>query len=202
MTDLAQLIASAGYCKACATMRRVAPCHKCGADLIEPHPAWEEPAIPDVEPIRRLAREVGYAIGVHGSQERDLDLIAAPWTEEAVSAEELADHIARGINGRVLYPSPKPLGRWACNIQIDGWFKLIDLSVSPGGVHSTDTPTKAMLAAIEQHRALTSADDIDSIDPTGACIACAGSGLIALGNGQYDECSCALQAQQETSEDE
>ena len=179
-----QLIASAGYCKACATMRRVAPCHKCGADLIEPHPAWDEPAIPDVEPIRRLAREVGYAIGVHGSQERDLDLIAAPWTEEAVSAEELADHIARGINGRVLYPSPKPLGRWACNIQIDGWFKLIDLSVSPGGVHSTDTPTKAMLAAIERHRTLIAAPE---------------QSLQRL----LDEMSSrALQAQQETSEDE
>lgn len=145
----------AGYCKACSTMRALAPCHKCGADLIEPHPAWEEPAIPNVAPIRRLAREVGYAIGVHGSQERDLDLIAAPWTEAAVSAEELADHIAKGINGRVLAPEDRPLGRWSCNIQIDGWFKLIDLSVSPGGVASTDTPTKAMLTAIEQHRALT-----------------------------------------------
>lgn len=195
MTDLAQLIASAGYCKACATMRRVAPCHKCGADLIEPHPAWEEPAIPDVEPIRRLAREVGYAIGVHGSQERDLDLIAAPWTEEAVSAEELADHIARGINGRVLSPSPKPLGRWACNIQIDGWFKLIDLSVSPGGVASTDTPTKAMLAAIEQHRAL------NPFNPASLSAAIADA---ERGSQRFlDEMSVrALQAQQETSEDE
>lgn len=173
MTDLAQLIGRAGYCKSCATMRRRPPCHKCGADLIEPHPAWEEPAIPDVEPIRRLAREVGYAIGVHGSQERDLDLIAAPWTEEAVSAEELAEHIARGINGRVLAPGPKPLGRWACNIAIDGWFKLIDLSVSPGGVVSTDTLSRAVAAA-------------------------------ECGSQRFlDEMSApALQAQQETSEDE
>ena len=131
-----------------------------------PHPAWEEPAIPDIAPIRLLAREVGYAIGVHGSQERDLDLIAAPWTEAAVSAEELANHIAKGINGRVLAPEDRPLGRWSCNIQIDGWFKLIDLSVSPVGVASTDTPTKAMLAAIEQHRALTrSAPDAPSPPP-------------------------------------
>jgi hypothetical protein len=125
-------------------MRSVAPCHKCGAELIAPHPKWEEPAIPDVEPIRRLAREVGYAIGVHGSQERDLDLIAAPWTEAAVSAEELADHIAQGINGRVLAPGPKPLGRWACNVAIDGWFKLIDLSVAPRGIASADTPASEL----------------------------------------------------------
>ena len=122
---------TAGYCKACATMRRVAPCHKCGGDLIEPHPDWDEPPIPDVEPIRRLAREVGYAVGVHGTLERDLDLIAAPWAEGAVSAQDLADHIAKGVNGRVLSVSVKPLGRWACNIAINGWFKLIDLSVCP-----------------------------------------------------------------------
>jgi hypothetical protein len=35
------------------------------------------------------AREVGYALAVHGSLGRDLDLIAVPWAEEAVSAEEL-----------------------------------------------------------------------------------------------------------------
>lgn len=137
----------AGYCKACATMRSVAPCHKCGGDLKEPHPSWGEPVIPDVEPIRRLAREVGYAIGVHGSQERDLDLIAAPWAENAVSAQELADHIAQGINGRVLAPEHKPLGRWSCNIQIDGWFKLIDLSVAPRGVAQGDSLSLAIAGA-------------------------------------------------------
>ncbi|HEY9219576.1 MAG TPA: hypothetical protein VIO94_16125 [Phenylobacterium sp.] len=86
-----------------------------------------------MEPIRSLAREVGYAIGVHGSLERDLDLIAAPWREDAVTATQLAEHIAAGINGRVLAPEHRPLGRWSCNIQIDGWFKLIDLSVAPAG---------------------------------------------------------------------
>lgn len=121
----------AGYCKHCATARRAGPCHKCGGKLKPMHPSWDEPPIPAVEPIRSLAREVGYAIGVHGSLERDLDLIAAPWREDAVTATQLAEHIAAGINGRVLAPEEKPLGRWSCNIQIDGWFKLIDLSVAP-----------------------------------------------------------------------
>lgn len=136
----------AGYCKACATLRAVAPCLKCGSDLFDPHPDWDEPRIPDVETIRQLAREVGYAVGVHGSQERDLDLIAAPWTDDAVSAEALAEHIASGLNGSVISKSAKPLGRWSCNIQIDGWFKLIDLSVSPA-VHDT---LSAAIAAGEQ----------------------------------------------------
>ncbi len=121
----------AGYCKPCGTMRAAGPCHKCGAELKPPHPDWEEPPVPDVAPIRALAREVGYAIGEHGSKERDLDLIAAPWTADAVSPQALADHIAGGINGRVLAPEQKPAGRWSCNIQIDGWFKIIDLSVLP-----------------------------------------------------------------------
>jgi hypothetical protein len=29
--------------------------------------------------LRRVAREYGYELGLHGSMTRDLDLIAAPW---------------------------------------------------------------------------------------------------------------------------
>lgn len=43
--------------------------------------------------LREAAREVGYALGVHGSLARDIDLIACPWTSEAVSAFELAKAI-------------------------------------------------------------------------------------------------------------
>jgi len=32
-------------------------------------------------------RDCGYAIAPHGSLARDLDVIAVPWTEDAVSAE-------------------------------------------------------------------------------------------------------------------
>jgi hypothetical protein len=119
------------HCAACNSPRTGDACRKCGAPLRDPHPDWEWPSLPDIDAIRALAREVGYAIGVHGTLERDLDLIAVPWSEDAVSAPELAEHIARGINGSVLAPEEKPLGRRSCNIQIDGWFRLIDLSVAP-----------------------------------------------------------------------
>lgn len=46
-----------------------------------------------IDPIRARARELGYAIGVHGSLARDIDLIAAPWTDEAVEARELAEAV-------------------------------------------------------------------------------------------------------------
>jgi hypothetical protein len=85
-----------------------------------------------------LAREVGYAIGVHGSLQNDLDLIAAPWTEEAVSPKELIEHLCKALvfndqPARVVgdFHERKPHGRLAVSIQLNGWFKTIDLSVCP-----------------------------------------------------------------------
>jgi hypothetical protein len=123
----------AWFCKACNSPRAIAPCQKCNGALQASADGWEWPDLPDIDRIRALAREVGYGIGVHGSLERDLDLIAIPWTEGAVSPPELAAHIARGLPGRVLDDAnqDKPSGRWSCNISPDGWFKMIDLSVMP-----------------------------------------------------------------------
>lgn len=121
------------YCRQCACERKQAVCQKCGGECFTPSIDWEEPRLPDIEKIRALAKEIGYAIGVHGTLERDLDVIAAPWTEEALKYNwrEVMDHIAKGMNGRVVEASWKPLGRRACTILIDGWYKDIDLSVCP-----------------------------------------------------------------------
>lgn len=45
--------------------------------------AWMVPRLTEV------ARDCGYALGVHGSMHRDLDLIAVPWVDEAKSADDL-----------------------------------------------------------------------------------------------------------------
>lgn len=123
----------AGYCRRCGTARKANPCQKCGFGLEALRADHEEPRLPDVGRVRALAREVGYGIGLHGTMERDLDLIAVPWVQEAVSAPELAAHIAVGLNAFILNDKvqDKPCGRWSCSIQIDGWFKVIDLSVMP-----------------------------------------------------------------------
>jgi hypothetical protein len=42
-----------------------------------------------IEPLRDVARQLGYAIGVHGTLRRDIDLIACPWTSAAVPARTL-----------------------------------------------------------------------------------------------------------------
>lgn len=100
-----------------------------------PAPGWEDPKLPDIRLIWKLAREVGYAVGVHGSLKRDFDLIAAPWTDEAVNNAALVKHLCAGLNARMVAgPEYKPLGRVAVTLQIDGWYKPIDLSIMPKGV--------------------------------------------------------------------
>jgi len=41
----------------------------------------------------------GYAIAIHGSLARDLDLIAVPWTEEAIDEFDLVKLIAKTLGG-------------------------------------------------------------------------------------------------------
>jgi len=90
--------------------------------------------------IRAYSRKKGYAIGVHGSLKRDLDLIAAPWIDRAISPRELMTGIMKLVGG---YPSGhpetiKPCGRLAYPIMLPGtmvqgkWIRgYIDLSVMP-----------------------------------------------------------------------
>lgn len=98
--------------------------------------------------LMKAGREVGYAIAVHGSLARDLDLVAIPWTEEAVSAERLVLHLAAAVDGRFRnggrnkadgtwemvhgsVPAVKPHGRlaWSMHIGHDGLY--LDVSVMP-----------------------------------------------------------------------
>jgi len=96
--------------------------------------------------IRKVARECGYAIGYHGSGNRDLDVIAAPWVEGAVSAEVLIGVIREAVNGYIVnyeevevgdevYRNPvhRPHGRIAWSIHIGRLSKgrYIDISVFP-----------------------------------------------------------------------
>ena len=102
---------------------------------------------PFIGAVRHVARQHGYAIGVHGSMARDLDLIAIPWTVDAVSATALVDAICEALNlterrantyadpdgPRVMpNPEPKPWGRlgWSLDGCPPDW-RYVDLSVAP-----------------------------------------------------------------------
>lgn len=56
-------------------------------------------------PLREIAWDHGYALCVHGTIRRDIDLVAVPWIEWATSAEALieafAEEIARYVDPRV-----------------------------------------------------------------------------------------------------
>lgn len=92
--------------------------------------------------IRDVARGMGYAVGLHGSLQRDFDLIACPWCEEAKSAEELVEAIRCAIGGACAPIetsfNEKPHGRRAWTIYFTGkaaqeqsTTPIIDLSVMP-----------------------------------------------------------------------
>lgn len=62
-----------------------------------------------IEPLRAVAREYGYALAVHGSLVRDIDLIACPWVRDAKPAHELAEAIrvkAAELNGGIAFCLP------------------------------------------------------------------------------------------------
>lgn len=59
-----------------------------------------------IEPLRERARELGYALGVHGSLKRDIDLIAAPWTEDAEHPFILARELRKVAEVVVGYAEP------------------------------------------------------------------------------------------------
>jgi hypothetical protein len=102
-------------------------------------------------PMRRAAKDAGYAITIHGSLNRDIDLVAVPWREHNVADPEfLVMSIcgaARGVTGRCNFMSsrdqegngtmvkwtPKPHGRVATTLLV--WCGQnsadIDLSIMP-----------------------------------------------------------------------
>lgn len=87
--------------------------------------------------IRKLAWEEGYAIGLHGSFTRDLDLIAVPWADKACDPEHLVRRICAveflGLREHPKGPGDKPHGRRAWTLLFKEFSdpRFIDLSIMP-----------------------------------------------------------------------
>lgn len=101
--------------------------------------------------LREVARRHGYALAVHGSLERDIDIIAAPWREGATDAVGLVSDLYRVCEavfgyatwsggwteretfsppeGSLPNPTKKPHGRLAWTIHVGSTY--FDLSVMP-----------------------------------------------------------------------
>ncbi len=93
--------------------------------------------------LRATAREVGYALAVHGSLERDFDIVAVPWTETAGSPTELVEGLCKTCRAATGWGywhnaqkfTAKPHGRLAVTIVASAEVQ-IDLSIMPRTPHS------------------------------------------------------------------
>lgn len=99
-----------------------------------------------LQDLRLAARGAGYALAVHGSRARDIDLLAAPWTTQAVDKDKLLDRLLGALDAKLgrsfVYTTKvrgkqlrnwaeKPHGRQAIIIHLPGMCPEIDLSVMP-----------------------------------------------------------------------
>jgi hypothetical protein len=108
-----------------------------------------------IAPLRAVARAHGYALAVHGSLARDIDLIAVPWRPAVTAPAAFVEVIratAEDITGYTAFikndpradprdftrrsPEPKFHGRLAWSIYVKGrhpggFETYIDLSVMP-----------------------------------------------------------------------
>lgn len=102
--------------------------------------------------LREVARRNGYALAVHGSLERDIDLLAAPWVDGATAAADVVRDLYAACKailgfvtgpggwteqqtfeppiGSLPNPDRKPHGRLGWSILLSGG-PYIDLSVMP-----------------------------------------------------------------------
>lgn len=119
-----------------------------------------------IGPLREKAAELGYALGVHGTLKRDIDLIACPWVTEAVDARTLAESllaVAAEHNGGLAFlkpleddgyfwagcPGGKPHGRLCWSIHLGGG-PYIDLSVMPRAGDCLYETTEEIVRAREE----------------------------------------------------
>ncbi len=84
--------------------------------------------------LRAAALSKGWALGIHGSLASDMDIMAMPWTDDAVPVEELIDALwncFEGMNMPQDMQKPykgKPFGRLVYTIPVWADF-YIDLSI-------------------------------------------------------------------------
>ncbi len=82
--------------------------------------------------MRDIARTYGYALAIHGSVMRDLDVVAVPWTEDVSEPQELVDAFAKAIAFQHVDEKPevKLHGRMVWTLAFPGTC-FVDLSIMP-----------------------------------------------------------------------
>jgi hypothetical protein len=97
--------------------------------------------LPEFPKMVQVARKLGYAIAIHGTQTRDIDIIAVPWIKNAKAPRTLIKAICGcgKFEGHFVVekhnwkPTQKPHGRLAYVIYVAGKNTYIDLSIMKRG---------------------------------------------------------------------
>lgn len=81
--------------------------------------------------LLEIAQECGYNLALHGSMQRDFDMVAIPWVQNCTTPIVLIAELAKWLHGKIEEPSfnkEKPHGRepWVIHIE-EG--KYLDISV-------------------------------------------------------------------------
>ncbi len=85
--------------------------------------------------MRPIAYEAGYTLAVHGSLKSDMDIVAIPWTSEAVSADDLIKRFVEELKFMDLTEekesrSARPHGRLCVLLAWDAGLAF-DISIMP-----------------------------------------------------------------------
>lgn len=102
--------------------------------LAKPKPSFAPVYAAAIYPeLAAIAREHGYALSVHGSLQRDFDVVAIPWAELVSDPQVVVDDITSRFAVRVIGEQPgiKNHGRIAYTISIGHGQCSIDLSFMP-----------------------------------------------------------------------
>lgn len=82
--------------------------------------------------LATLAKKCGYALAVHGSLQRDFDLIAIPWIDKPKPPEKLIAAIAKYFAlSQIGTVTQKPHGRTAYTLSIGFGHCALDLQFMP-----------------------------------------------------------------------
>ena len=82
--------------------------------------------------LAELTRSFGWALAIHGSMQRDFDLICIPWTDTAGDPVQVINAITEKFALRLVGDGVcKPYGRVAYTLIFGSWGTSLDLSFMP-----------------------------------------------------------------------
>lgn len=116
--------------------------------------------------IAELTRRHGYALAIHGSLARDLDLICVPWTDKPSKPITVVNAITKTFAiKRIGKHEKKKHGRIAYTISVAFGDCAIDLSFMPTKQQSPEATNDTIVAAADNmHKAISNflSDNSDS----------------------------------------